>query len=957
MQKKSFLLLILGFLSFGAAKAQYVTIPDNDFRSYLMTLYPTCFNSAMQMDTTCTAVTSEIKMSIPNNINGVIKSIEGVKYFKSLKKLVCDADSLAALPTLPNSIEEINLQGSYQVASIANMPRNLKNFYISSQTLLTSLPADIQFTRLDSFHCPRSLFTSLPPLPSTLQYLDVSNGKLTSLPRLDTLPRLIEINCANNKLTTIPALRTDTTPGIYQYYSLNFSGNLLTSLPAFNSTIGLDISNNKFTSWPVFPLNVDYLDCSSNPINVNYLPAFTGIGPSRIVCKNLNLPSIPALPVSVTFLDCSNNPITALTNHSGVQYLNCSGTLITSLPNLSIYLISLDCSNNNISTLPAFSNYLQELKIAGTKIKCLPKLPTSLQTLYLNAYIKCIPNSGSNLSVYDSNGYLFQSVYCNATNNANACQAFPVIQGKVFFDLNSNGILDAGEYGKKNFKVSLSNGAFTFTNNSGFYQVSPDTLSSVSITFNPPALFNASPSGRAFGFTTNDTMVVQNVALQPIRVKDSIVVYLQPTIRPRPGFSFGYDLSYQNFGTTNLSNVQLVMHYDTALLSYNSASNSAVVHTGNTLSLITSSLLPIGGSYVFGTYFSIKNTAPLGTLLTANCAVTSGNAFSSDTSAAILVGSFDPNDKTATAKLTPAQLAADGYIDYVIRFQNTGTDTAIHVVLADTLSSKLRANTLLLIATSHSCKTTVKDKVVTFEMRNIMLSDSNVNEPASHGYVRFKVKPVTGLVVGDAITNKASIYFDYNSPVVTNSAVTQVAVQAFPLTLLSFTAKKENNTNLLNWKTAAEENVSHFEIERSGNGRAFNKIGAVKAGQTQYSFTDEKPATRNTNYYRLKMIDKDGQFTYSPIRSLTINHSSLTISIYPNPTKDILQVQIESEKKSVLQVVVLSGDGKIVLSKSIVANEGSTLQSINISTLPKGNYLLKVSDGNKGEIVLKFEKL
>ena len=113
------------------------------------------------------------------------------------------------------------------------------------------------------------------------------------------------------------------------------------------------------------------------------------------------------------------------------------------------------------------------------------------------------------------------------------------------------------------------------------------------------------------------------------------------------------------------------------------------------------------------------------------------------------------------------------------------------------------------------------------------------------------------------------------------------------------------------------------------------------------------------------MIDKDGQFTYSPIRQITINNSQLTISIFPNPAKDKLQLQIESSKKLALIMDILTQDGKVVLSNHILAAEGSNLRSINISALQRGTYFLRVitlnppSEGREAseQTVVKFEKL
>ena len=161
----------------------------------------------------------------------------------------------------------------------------------------------------------------------------------------------------------------------------------------------------------------------------------------------------------------------------------------------------------------------------------------------------------------------------------------------------------------------------------------------------------------------------------------------------------------------------------------------------------------------------------------------------------------------------------------------------------------------------------------------------------------------------------------------------------------AFTARKQDKSNLLNWTTANETNVDQFIVERSANGspdshREFSKIGTVKAGTNNYSFTDNTPL-KATNYYRLKMLDKDGQLTYSPIRMIN-NSGTFSINIYPNPAKDNLQIQIDSDRKTTLQLKVLSMDGKAILSNSVDAKEGSILRSINISALSKGTYFLKV---------------
>ena len=218
--------------------------------------------------------------------------------------------------------------------------------------------------------------------------------------------------------------------------------------------------------------------------------------------------------------------------------------------------------------------------------------------------------------------------------------------------------------------------------------------------------------------------------------------------------------------------------------------------------------------------------------------------------------------------------------------------------------------------------------------------------PGSNGYANASIIQADGKVIiaGGGVINSFSnfILARYNSV-------------TLPLHLLTFTAHKKGNINLLQWQTAQEINVDHFIVEKGFNGREYNTIGNVKAGQSNYSFTDNNPM-KATNYYRLKMVDNDGQYTYSPIRSIN-NSGTFSITVYPNPAKDNLQLQIESDEQTALQLQINSQDGKLLLSHNSTATAGSILRSINISALAKGSYFLKATTGNKEEQIVKFEKL
>ena len=133
--------------------------------------------------------------------------------------------------------------------------------------------------------------------------------------------------------------------------------------------------------------------------------------------------------------------------------------------------------------------------------------------------------------------------------------------------------------------------------------------------------------------------------------------------------------------------------------------------------------------------------------------------------------SFDPNDKHAFVDGMEAEATVEvgKDIEYLINFQNTGTDTAFTVVVEDPISPNLDIMRVQPTSASHAFRMDIKEgRILRFTFDNIMLPDSNVNEPLSHGFVKFRIAQAPGLDPGVDIRNRAGIYFDYNSPVITN---------------------------------------------------------------------------------------------------------------------------------------------------------------------------------------------
>lgn len=135
--------------------------------------------------------------------------------------------------------------------------------------------------------------------------------------------------------------------------------------------------------------------------------------------------------------------------------------------------------------------------------------------------------------------------------------------------------------------------------------------------------------------------------------------------------------------------------------------------------------------------------------------------------------SFDPNDKTAVPEGVGQDhvIRANQDFEYKIRFQNTGTDTAFRVVIVDTLSALLDAHSLKLGTSSHPCQVEVyPGNIVHFVFQPIVLPHSQADEPASHGYVIFNIGQQPDLPEGTRIENRATIYFDQNEAVITNTS-------------------------------------------------------------------------------------------------------------------------------------------------------------------------------------------
>ena len=205
----------------------------------------------------------------------------------------------------------------------------------------------------------------------------------------------------------------------------------------------------------------------------------------------------------------------------------------------------------------------------------------------------------------------------------------------------------------------------------------------------------------------------------------------------------------------------------------------------------------------------------------------------------VVTGSYDPNDK----QVQPSGITDNHYIEndvplsYHINFQNTGTDTAFNIVIRDTLSQYLDVTSVQNGASSHPCTFRVYGTgILEWTFSNILLPDSNTNEPLSHGFVNFTVsqKPLDTADYGTVISNSAAIYFDFNPPVITN--VVDLVYWELPLVISVIPEVSASYVEVIAYPNPATTQIT-FEITNFIAGsqiefRLFDSTGRIVSNNT-----------------------------------------------------------------------------------------------------------------------------
>lgn len=737
-----------------SVKGQTIAVPDANFVTFLQQNYPSCMTGNL-LDTTCAAVTSATIVDVANKN---IADLEGIQYFDNLLLLFAGSNQLTSLPPLPSGLVNLTVYGN-QLTTLPALPNTLQilDCHVNQ---IAALPATLPpgLTRLSIGANP---LTSLPPLPNTLLDLDVQQSFSPSYPPLpNPLPPNLELLfCGGGPaFATIPPLPSS-------LKSLAITNAPITTLPALpNGLISLLLNQCQIPVIPSLPPNLEQF-------HYNFGPATT----------------VPVLPNSIETLIISNAPVTSMANiPNSVGYLGIDNTNLTTLPPLPASLYYMDVPDNNLVGLPPLPNNLLVLICENNQITCFPTFPNSINGWDLSGNpFNCLPNYVSSMPS------TVTSYPLCLPNNSNGCANADGVAGQVFDDLNSNCGLDTGDALLRNVPVNIYDsgnnllgtttsafGVYHFMPGNGTFRVELDTA-------NKPYSFSCPNPGLDTTVTLSGTVPLItdvnfevecgpgfDLAARSVVPSGFVFPGQDHSLRIRAGDASNFYNLHCATGVAGTVTVTV-----NGPVTYQSPMTGALTPSvnGNIFTYTITDFGTVNSGSDFGLVFNTDTTAQAGDSIcvTVDVSPTAGDVDPSNNSYHFcydVVNSYDPNKKEVyPASVLPGY---DGWLNYTIYFQNTGNAPAFNIRLVDTLDTRLDLSTFEVMDYSHAYELGLHFNQMTIRFNNIMLPDSLSDPEGSQGYFSFRIKPLVGLQEGESLPNRAAIFFDFNDPIITNTAET-----------------------------------------------------------------------------------------------------------------------------------------------------------------------------------------
>ena len=763
------LYLVVALIFWNGAISQTVNIPDTSLKNQLKNFTAgsqKAKNLAGQWTAIDTNGNGEIEVSEAEQISFVnvscqtglpctsIGNLTGMEAFVNLEYFYCDNNSIASLAPLSgltnlkhlgaggNSISSLSLsttalefltlsQNNFTSLNLSMFP-NLKELYISSMSNLSSLDMT-GLTGLERISMYGTALSNFDFTPFTaLKYIHMQSCGFTSLD-VSTLVNLEELYCH----------------GLNYFTTLDLSGN--PNLRKFNAS-GTPLTSLDFSSCPLVE-QVHCYQCNLQELNLTGCNALNWLRVSENSLSELEITSpviyiVDVADNNLSFLDLSNKGILESMNcaNNNLQGLSLKGS-IHSDPDMGDFFVNFEFSGNPD---------LQYICVDDSRINQVKNRANSY------GYDQCVVNS-----------------YCSFVPGG----VFYTIAGVNQFDADNNGC-DVSDPSIPFLKYAITGGSTAGTiisDASGDYSI-PVQAGNHLITpiLENPAYFTVSPASINVHFPTETSPFNQNFCFSPNGVHPDVEISIMPVINAVPGFDASYKIVYHNKGNQQQSGV-VNLSYNDVLSDFVSSLPTVSSQSAGNLQWNFTDLSPFETRTIL---FTLNLSSPMdnpplnaGETLMYSVSIDAGDDETVQDNTAILnhyvVNSFDPNDKTCLEGNVISPETVGEYVHYLIRFENTGSAPAQNIVVKDMIDlSKFDITTLTPFHSSHPVVTRITSgNKVEFIFENIQLPFDDEN---NDGYVLFKIKTLPTLQIGDSFSNTAEIFFDFNFPIVTNTATTTV---------------------------------------------------------------------------------------------------------------------------------------------------------------------------------------
>ncbi len=369
--------------------------------------------------------------------------------------------------------------------------------------------------------------------------------------------------------------------------------------------------------------------------------------------------------------------------------------------------------------------------------------------------------------------------------NPSPCSGFHL---NAFLDSNNNGTQDAGEnnfpFGQFIYQVNSStHNVATVTGMYDIYESNAASIYTLRYSINPQlsSYFSVTPTSYTnVQIASTGGMTTYNFPITMNQLND-LGITLIPFGRPIPGFNFQNLILYTNYGTANSAGtITFTKHPALTIGSTSDPLGTTITPSG--FNYTFSNLNPRQSKFLYVTMNTpTLPTVSLGQVICNAASISPASGIdmiasnNSSTNCSFVTGSYDPNDiaESRGREIVFNSFTTQDYLYYTIRFENTGNGNAINIKINNTLNNRLDETTLEMVSSSHDYAMDRVNSAVNWNFSNIQLPPSVAQTNTGKGYIMYKIKPKPGYAIGDIIPNTASIYFDFNPAIITNTFETQ----------------------------------------------------------------------------------------------------------------------------------------------------------------------------------------